>query len=429
MVGHRPERLVITLRRRGPHGDEGFGMVLVMGTMVLLLVVLTTISVLTLTGTKSSTGHQKFTGSLDAAEAGVDSVLTQLNANRGYSAGPDVPATAAHGWTSTAAEYAWARSTLLNLAATPANVLTTPAGQFVAIRPSSLRTIYSMGWSPSRSLGTRPRLLKADYSFAMSTPHAALLTGTDTTISGNFDVEDAAGITDSADVHSNGTLKNQASSSTVSGTISSGSVIPIPTVDPRYLYQLYAAQFANAWYDLCPDGTAHRPVIGGTPCSGPATTVPTGWSLISGTWTEGSQGPPGVYYVYKENASIATNGSTVSQTLITESSNNLACPKADGSISVTKTTVNGYLPGVVLISGNSLSMGNNSAALGGAVSAQESVNLATSSAPGVTGYVVAQNLCSGGSDSFQGTNIAYNPYGGFPAPQAVQVTAESELMN
>jgi hypothetical protein len=427
---------------RRPADEQGFGLVLVIGTMAVLLLLMATIGVIVINGLHNSSSHQRFTGALDAAEAGVDAALTQLNGNPLYSsAGVTLPANvAAHGWSSASTEYTWAHSTLLSLAGTPSNLVTTPSGQYVAIRPAGLRTIYSMGWSPSYQLGTRPRLMKADYTFAVTSPHAALITATSTKLSGNFDVGDDSGVTTPPVVLSNGSIDLTAASAQITDSAgtsyspTSNAGISIPTVDPRYVYQLYSAQFANSWYDLCPDGTVRRPNGSGVPCQSTAPVVspaPAGWSYSSSTWTEGSVGTPGVYYVFQANATVNTNITTTAanQTVLTESSPNLACPKTNGNISVTKSVLNAFLPGVVLLSGNNLSMGNNSQALGGSVTAQDSMSLTTGSAPGVNGYVIAQDLCPGdATNSFQGTNIAYNPYGGFPTPQAVQVTAEAELL-
>jgi hypothetical protein len=260
----------------------------------------------------------------------------------------------------------------------------------------------------------------------------------------------APGTTASADLHTNSNLTGTASSPVVTGAMtatgsasytSATSGAPsraIPTVDPRALYAAYSAANTGTWYDLCPDGRARRPSPNGIPCQGALTTTPANWSLVGADWQQlGSGGPSGVYYIYGGNALVNTATATVTQTIITEAtqsaspwvSANLACPKgSNGNITVTKTTVRAFLPGTVLLSGNGVDITTQGATFGGLVAAQGAVTMSSSSSPGISGYVIARNLCSGDVNLFQGSTISYDPSSGYLIPAPPRITAEAELV-
>jgi hypothetical protein len=54
--------------------------------------------------------------------------------------------------------------------------------------------------------------------------------------------------------------------------------------------------------------------------------------------------------------------------------------------------------------------------------------MSSSSSPGITGYVIAQNSCPGETNTFQGSSIVYDPTPGFLSPGPPRITAESELL-
>jgi hypothetical protein len=240
----------------------------------------------------------------------------------------------------------------------------------------------------------------------------------------------------------NGNLSATANSSSVSGTVSatgsngfSGGTsgappVPVPAIDPRYLYQTYSSSMASTWWDLCPDGAAHVPSVTGVPCTGATTTTPTNWSWNPYVgWTEGATGPTGVYYIYQANVTLKSAG-TITQTIITESAANRGtCAKPnDANFSMTSSSIRAFIPGITVYSGNSVSVGNNSDLRGGVVAAQDSISLTTGSAPGVIGYVMAENFCPGETNSFQGSVINYDPATVLPLPtRSLHVTMEQEL--
>jgi hypothetical protein len=108
---------------------------------------------------------------------------------------------------------------------------------------------------------------------------------------------------------------------------------------------------------------------------------------------------------------------------------NFTCQKpSNGTISVTKATVRAFVPGATLISGNKIEITSQGATYGGVVAAQESILMSSSSSPGITGYVIAQNSCPGETNTFQGSTIVYDPTPGFLSPGPPRITAESELL-
>jgi hypothetical protein len=420
----------------------------VIGTIAVLALVLPLLLAGALRDLGDSKRHHGFDAAQDAARSGVQSVIAQLATNPSFTVGPSVPDdVAGAGWATPGAQYAWARSALLASAASGA-VSASSAGRYTVLRPPNQRVIYALGWPLAGTAAAQGKLVVADFTFAQTAPGPALLAGSEVRLSGSFNLNAATGVTLSADLHTNGNLTGTAASPVVTGSMTAtGSVSyagatagapsrTIPAVDPRAFYAAYATGNAGSWFDLCPDGRAHRPGTTGVPCSGAVVPTPTGWTMYNSDWQESYPGgPPGIYYVYGGNAVLSTSGLTVTQTVVTEAtqaaggaSANLTCPKGtNGGITVLKTTVRAFLPGTVLLSGNTVEIGSQGATFGGLVAAQESVQMSSSSSPGISGYVIAQNYCSGEVNTFQGSTIAYDPSSGFLAPGPPRITAEAEL--
>jgi hypothetical protein len=442
-----------SLWRRVRGGDDGYAAVLVIGTMSLLALLLPLMLSLAMRDLDDSTRHHRFDAAQDAARSGVQSVIASLTTNPAYTAGPTVDAAVAQsGWPSQSAQYTWARDTLLTQAAvSPSVVRTTPTGRYVVLRPANQRAVYALGWPLDGTAARQGKVLVAEYTYPTRSPGAALLAGSEVYLSGSFDLRPSSDTTLPADLHTNGNLTGSSSSATVTGTATASGTSSstratggapsreIPQVDPRQYYAAYSGTYADSWYDLCPNGFAYRVSPSGVPCTDGIrlASPPANWTWNSGSksWTEnGSGGPAGVYYVYGADAVLDSAG-PVDQTVITEArlasgqTANFTCQKPDnGSISVTKATVRAFLPGAALVSGNKITITSQGATYGGVVAAQESVSMSSSSAPGITGYVIAQNSCSGEVNSFQGSSIVYDPTPGFLSPGPPRITAESELL-
>lgn len=412
-------------RRRG---DDGIAMVMVIGTvsaLTLLVIVLVQVSIRAL-GTH--TDHAVRHTALDAADAGVDAALAALDADRTWTTGHVLP--------TGAGEAAAARAALEAMA--PTSRVRTPAGDYVVLRPADRRVLWALGYAPSYERATSRRLVRVEYAFPRDPPPAALLTGRSIALSGGFEVRRGTGVVVGADVHANESITGTASSVSVTGgsftasgvnqfvPASSGAAPRgVPAIDPRLLYAGATAPGVQPfWTDLCPMGETRAPAA--VPCTGPVKPRPAGWTHSGSTWTQGSPGPNGVYYAYRSNVELRTGGS-VQQTIITESSTNRGCPPlGDGLITVQRTLVHAYLPSVTLYSGGSVAMVSGSGAYNGLVAAQNSLSLTTASAPGITGWAIAENLCPTDTNTFQGSQLVYQPQAAQPRRGPPQVTSRHE---
>lgn len=409
--------------------DDGVAMVMVIGTLSVLTLLVMILVQVSLRALQTHADHAVRHTALDAADAGIDAALAQLAVDRNWTTG--------HVLAPGSAEAAQARAALEVLA--PTARVRTPVGDYVVLRPADSRVLWALGYAPSYERATSRRLVRVEFAFPRDPAPAALLAGRTIDLSGGFDVVRDTGVVASPDVHSNGDISGTASSVSVSGgsftasgtnqfaLASSGAPKRVvPTIDPRLLYAGATEPSVQPyWTDLCPAGEARQPAA--VPCTGPIKPRPAGWEHSGGTWTQSSPGPNGVYYVYRGHAELKTNNGVMQQTIITESSSNRACPPfGDGTISVQKTSVHAYLPGITLYSGGSLSMGSGSGAYGGLVAAQNSLSIRTASAPGVVGWVIAENLCPADTTSLQGSQLAYRPQTAQPRPGPPQVTSRHE---
>jgi hypothetical protein len=347
-------------------GDEGFGLVLVVGMTAVISTLLIVVFAIARGSLESSISHVSFERAINVAESGVDQTLGRLQ--KAYdTGGGDFPVPAPSHPTCTAPtvsapsfaneddEKAWARQELETLRATAACVQSTGEGEFVVLKPANRQVVYSLGATPAFDQPrAKTRLLKSEYLFSPYRPSNALLTGAKLCISGSVLV-DATNTSIPANVHTNGDVATScgngggsgSGSGTIEGTLTaSGSytvnsnvnVAPgsgggtakqgMPVVDPRDVYFREYAKYAGRWYDLCSDGTAKIPTSAG-PC---ATTDPShllytyqsgdlgfqGWTYSPGSstgapvWSMTTKSSPysGVYYVHQGDAVVGGNGST-----------------------------------------------------------------------------------------------------------------------
>ncbi|MCW2671717.1 MAG: hypothetical protein JWP14_306 [Frankiales bacterium] len=433
--------------------DEGFGLILVIGFGLVLTALVVVATTLSTRAIQSGQRHVVFEQSADAAEAGVDQFVARLQKNTTYA-----PVTIAQpaafdgtsGWSSPTAERDWAKQTLTTMAATASNLQTVPQGQYIAIRPSWTNTIYSMGWAPSYAKSTRTRLLKSEYLFSTYHPANAILTNGNITCCPSYSVGNAPGVSSTISIHTNGTLggvpapaNGETVTASATGTCSapcvSGTPLQsVPTIDPEQVYKADAALYASAWYDLCPDGKAHKPDLTNfVPCGNSATWPSTnGWSASgtppSMTWDASSTPSAGVYYAYKANVTVDKTDMTNSVTVITESSSNNACPKVDGNLTVKQSnwsngsTHTPYIPGLMAVAGGSFYQSPQTTMQAGAVLAQGSVNQSTSAHDFLQGLLIAQNSC-GETNSLQGSILYYDGGDDLPIAPLVRTTLELEL--
>jgi hypothetical protein len=417
-------------------------MILVVGYAVVISLVIAVSFAIVSSVTKSGNSHIQYGEAVDSAEAGVDQTLARLSKNANYSpAGSSVPAQWVDGFPDSHTERAWVLATANTvLAANPSLLQKTAQGEFLALRPINVHTVYSVGWEPSRAAAKRVRVLRNDYTFSGYAPTNAILANGNVSLSGSFSLADNAGTAIPPSVHTEGVLLKCSASVTVPDGTSLASVggggcgdsdtsQSVPQMNPRDIYTAYSGTYASSWYDLCPDGTVRQP--SSAPCSGTQLASTRGWSYnpYIRTWT--SSGPQtGIYYAYQSNVDLTGSG-TPQVTVISEATNNLGCPKNDGDIHIKQTQMIPAMPFVSLIAGGSVSI-DTQAAVGdtahpGLVAAQENIVMSTSSAPGIVGAVVANNLC-GGTNSFQGSTITFDANMNIRLPGVIRSTAQTELL-
>ncbi|PPK96012.1 hypothetical protein CLV92_105112 [Kineococcus xinjiangensis] len=444
-------------QRSAPAGEDGYALLATLGILGVLAMLLPVFFVVAVQDLTEARRHLAGDAGDRAARAGVQAVAAQISVGSSAATPASTVPTAAivaagfteqTGWTDPQAQYDWARAVLL--AQPPSQTYVTPTGSYRVVRTTNSRAVYSLGWAPDGSpeSGT---LVMAEYALPVFQVEAALLTGTDLDVLGSFNTHDASGA-QRAGVHTNGNQSGRAMSTArgidgrvtavgaaqLPGGVSGQGEMPIPVIDPRLLHTTYAMANVANWYDLCPDGRAHRPLPGAAPCapgSPVVTPTPGNWAYSAATKTWSQTAPPvgvqGVFYVYRASAEIqyGGGGGTARQTVITESSDNLgSCPRADdGDITLKQATVEAFLPGLTLVSGRDVAMEAQSQAADGAVAAQESISMRTSSSDGISnGYAVAQNRC-GGTNLVQGSRIDYEPHASPFVSARPRLTAEVVL--
>lgn len=201
-------------------------------------------------------------------------------------------------------------------AASPGAVIDAPGGEVVILKPSDAPLVFSVGFVPDMATaGRKARVVSLDYVANVTTitdvtVDHALFGGGDITVSGSASIE-AAG-SDPSNVHANGSLSSGASSRIPDGcgseSVDSGysepgcPASPVPELPTPQVEAL--AYHELSWFDLCSDGAHFGPNhpttpggTAGTPCSGPLTSTPSGWSGGGSTWTMTNQVITGVFFV------------------------------------------------------------------------------------------------------------------------------------
>lgn len=383
-----------TLLARMRGGDEGIGLVLVLGMGAILtglMILSTTTAIRSLT---SSREHVNFEGALAVADGGIDTVLARAqrtyvstNSDSYLIPAPADPTCAAPAvawpaaWATTQPtpeqERTWARAELETLATTSGCLQTGKNGQYVMLKPTGRQVVYSLGWSPRRDAAeVKRRLIKAEYLFTPYAPSHAILT------SGNLALDSSTTVTSAppndpslAAVHSNGTVSVLSGNPTVYGPVTQGSTGATASSNNFYANPGNAVvgapkqsiPYAGAatvwirnrlsnppggWYDLCPNGMVRSP-DGAAPCAGTllanvsaSGTSFRGWSFDGSgpvpTWSGGSaikqNGFSGTYYISEGDVlnPASNSGPAVPNLTVIASSvattPALACTKIGGNI-------------------------------------------------------------------------------------------------
>jgi len=494
MIG-RISRLV---RRRE---DEGFAMVMVIGMAFIFAIVVSLLLTMGQNSLSASGRHVNFNAALDTAENGIDQTLSRLQrAYVLYGVDLPVPSTgvtgidpnpACNAGTVTAPTFAnanaerdWAKQQIAAMIAAHPSCLQhgaegdfavlKPAAQTVNGQPQAFQTIYAQGWSPSYgSSGSRTRLIKTNYLFAPYKPSDAVLTGCDLELDSSAKVTTAAGSDPTlAAVHSNCSVSVSNGNPTVTGPVSSskdsdaqsnnfsdntgGKVAKtpdesIPPISAREVYGPLHSQYANNWYDMCPDGTVRPPSDAG-PCTSStilaneaaANALPwRGFTYTSpqsggaATWNLVNGAGDGVYYFQAANVQMGSglgNPSSNAVTIIAAAADDSVCPKVGGSISWDHDNFAApFMTNTFMIADADLSTGSNFYAGGvnadGTVSAGlfvagDQINMQTSS-QGAYGAVVAGDQCAaspGEKNVIKNPNIYYDPNAEAPFTDVIDTT-------
>ena len=372
--------------------DAGMGLILVIGTSVVIMTLVIVSGSIALRAQTSARQHTQFDDALVAAEQGVDLGLARVQANYDLDAtlyvsphptattfdpAPDCAAATvafpASAGLSVAAERTWARSQLTSLAAIAGCLRTGPQGQYALLAPSGRQAVYSLGWVPTFAAAQankgRSRLIKTEYIFSPYKPSNAVLTGGDLQIDSSTTIS-TAGTADPtlATVHSNGNITVNTGNPTVTGAVSqsgSGSLAtsnnflggtatlsakqPMPAISAVAIYNRNVANYLGAWFDLCSNGKVRAGATTG-PCTGALIgdygpggtnaggTFANGWAYNGGSsppqWQVTNGFSDGVYYV---DGADVTQGSgvgnpSVAKATIIAAASKSTCDKIAGNI-------------------------------------------------------------------------------------------------
>ena len=257
--------------------DTGFGMILVIGTSILVFSLVLAATAYAISGLKQSRNRTTFEQSLAVAEQGIDGTMSNLQTafnkynvdypvpNNAWAYGtPAAPScnlapvgwpavlangttvsdssgtfVAASGRTAEQNEKQWSTEQLTTIAATTSCRVTDTSGndrsQYVVLKPVTTLVgglypkfgkIYTLSAIPSFDDSTsRRRLLKSEYLFMPYRPQHAILTGSNLTFQGDLLVTGAAGVDPLlAAVHANGTIDVIGNSNVVTGPVTSTGV-------------------------------------------------------------------------------------------------------------------------------------------------------------------------------------------------------------
>lgn len=466
--------------RGGRDDEEGFALILVIGTATVIAALVAVTMALALQSLRSSRQHVSFESALSIAETGVDEVLSVINTNYNASPSTNWVTPSPCDWTiggtfsSAAAERSAARAKLMSLAGNSACRQQAGAGEYVAVHPTGKQTVYSMGFAPSYAKfindpsNAKARLIKAEYIFAPYKPGQAVLTAGDLDFSGSLTVN-TLNPSYPADIHSNTDITSGGTGSlTVQGTISSSGsndlagscpagVVAcsentprerVPAVSPRSVYDKLALTTSN-WYDLCPGGVVKVPAS--APCTGadnieqPSGGSFHGWSYTAGSsttvpvWTlqrqSGTTTYPGVYYVYGADAVVGDQGNDPTVwniTVLADSAKGAdkpagftdpdRCDKYGGNLDWKLFTIQNYVPGLIFDAEGTLSGTANTSASAGFMWAGDNIDLQTSSNT-ITGALVSNNLCAAAeANTVQGVTVNYDQTIEGPVSDIVRTT-------
>jgi hypothetical protein len=144
---------------------------------------------------------------------------------------------------------------------------------------------------------------------------------------------------------------------------------------------------------------------------------------------------PGVYYAYRDNVDVTSvSGSTIptsTLTIFTEATRPGPCPMGDGTVHLIRNKIIPAIPYISIYAGGTVTLDSQHSVgdvnAPGLVATQENLSFNTSSAPGVVGAAIANNLC-GGTNLFQGAQIAFDANMSIRGTATIKSTSQTELI-
>lgn len=286
----RPNRL---------EGDRGFALAATVFLGAVALLVLGVVIARGVASTEVAGNQIEWEVALNIAEGELDAYLAEVLVQ------PDPDAVTTGQLAADLASRAAAVSAAdAYAAAAPSEVVDAPGGEVVILKASDTPLVVAVGFVPDMAASDRKvRVVTASYepnttTITDVTIDYALMGGGDIDLSGSVLIEPAG--TEPANVHTNGSL-SPGSAGHISGGCGSESedsgynqpgcpaspvaALPTPQVEA-------IAYHGFAWYDLCTDGAHYGPAhptnpggSEGTPCAGPLTATPAGWTGGGTVWT------------------------------------------------------------------------------------------------------------------------------------------------
>ena len=104
-----PSRRVMDMQRA--HDDEGSGLILVVGSMMIMAMLAMTVLAYTVQSTRFARYDQDFSAAMTAAQSGIDDFISRLNRDDGYGLTPDCTNTAWQGPNVPANSCGWSPAT------------------------------------------------------------------------------------------------------------------------------------------------------------------------------------------------------------------------------------------------------------------------------------------------------------------------------
>ena len=310
-----------------------------LGLAVVMLTSLVSVRAFRQSGTVD--GDARWEQAVHVAESGLDDGLVRMHENEDYTTGEVMP----DGFDSPEDARAWI---LAGADARPADdVVVTPGGEYVVVRPANAAAVFSIGYVPAREADIRrTRVVHAMIGEAVVnggwSARYAVLTGGSLAMSGNPTILSGATV----GAHTNGFLDVRGSVF-VDGCLGAsdgfrivGSMnqdvgcglpgvqapVEIPTIDVRSFWPF-------SEYDLCPSGTVkagpahptHGHTAANAPCTGATLAADAGanafrgWSFkgccddkLEAEWQHESQAVyDGVYYIYQGSAKLGSSPGSI----------------------------------------------------------------------------------------------------------------------